>query len=134
MYQGNKFNSFISPKLVFPETATTLFLKNNLKEGEKILSIHQEMLPVNVNMAYRFSSPDGYHPVHLASYNQFMARLQFSDEVNPSFGRTIFLTKISEENLKKTNVRFILTIEKQNYPYLKEVFVEGKTKVYKYSP
>ncbi|HUW21695.1 MAG TPA: hypothetical protein VMW41_03405 [Candidatus Bathyarchaeia archaeon] len=134
VYQGKKFNSFIPPDLIFPETATTLFLKDKLMNNQKMLSVHQEVFPVNVNMVYGFTTPNGYHPVHLTSYNEFIAKMQFPDIINPAFGRTIFLTNITEENLQKTNVRFILTIEKINYPYLKEVFTEGKTKVFEYLP
>lgn len=132
IYQGNKFNSFISSELIFPETKTTIFLKKNLSDEQKILNIHQESLPLNVNMVYGLKTPNGYHPVQLASYNQYMARLQNPNEINPSFGRTIFLTNITKENLLKTNVRYVITIEEINYPYLKKIFTEGKTKVYEY--
>ena len=132
IYQGNKFNSFIPADLIFPQTKTTEFLQQNVLFGEKILVIHPEVLPVNVNMVYKLATPNGYHPVQLAEYNRQMSWLQVPDKPNYSFGRTIFLTRITEDNLKETKVRYVLTLDDIKYPFLKNVFTEGKTKVYEY--
>ena len=132
IYQGNKFNSFIQSDLIFPKTETIKFLEQNLVSSQNILSVHPEVLPVNVNMVYKLATSNGYHPFQMVDYNRYMAGLQAPDKFNYSFGRTIFLTRITENNLKETNVHYILTLDEIDYSFLQKVFTEGTTKVYEY--
>ncbi len=129
LYQGNKFNSFISPKLIFPSTKSIDYLKEHLEPNTRFISSHQEVFPVNTNMIYHLESPNGYHPVHSTSYNDFASKLQFGEN-DTNFGRTVFFTNPSPDIYSQTNSQYIITLDQMDQKFLSLVFTEGKTNIY----
>lgn len=73
-----KFNPFIASELIFPKTPSLEFLQKQpgfFRVGRE----HAEILPPNTWMAYELQSYEGYDPVYLKQYGEFIHFLNGGD-------------------------------------------------------
>ncbi len=126
-----KFTPFTHSSLVFPKNNTTDFLLSQ-KKPFRVMTTDRRIMHPNSSTAYRIESVDGYDPLYLKSYSDFVSAWQSSNgEVGfGSFNRIITPQKVNFNFINISNVKYILsfdTIENEN---LQLVFQEGETKVY----
>ncbi len=104
-----KFNPFISPNLMYPETPTLTFLQNQpglFRIGRE----HAEVLPPNTWTAYGLQTYEGYDPLYNKDYADFFHYLN-SGNFQGTTGRYAELSgKYSSTFLDAANVKYFLAI------------------------
>ncbi|MBI2443358.1 MAG: YfhO family protein [Candidatus Levybacteria bacterium] len=68
-----KFNPFVSPELMYPETAIVGKLRSLTVSGERVWSFGNAALEPNVQTSLRLYSPEGYDPLYPSYYGQLIA-------------------------------------------------------------
>jgi len=126
-----KFTPFTKLSLVFPQTDAINFLQSQ-KGPYRIITTDRRILHPNVSAYYGIESVDGYDPLYLKSYAQFVASWQadtYKEQI-PSFGRIITPQKLKSPLVNLLNIKYILSfddLEKEGY---KIVFQQGETKIF----
>ncbi|OGH11598.1 MAG: hypothetical protein A2684_03425 [Candidatus Levybacteria bacterium RIFCSPHIGHO2_01_FULL_36_15b] len=129
---GWKYTTFAESKYLFPSTKTTNFLQENLN-NYRFMSTSAEIFPPNFATYYKIQTLDGYDPLYLRRYAELMAALGRNEpNIEPPFG---FNRIITPQNFKSPlidllGVKYILSLEDINEPYLEKVYQEGQTKIY----
>jgi len=131
--QGRKFLPFIDIGLVYPETKTTQFLRENLGYS-RFIPLHQEIFGTNHQTAYGLESAEGYNSVYSWRYSLFVAQGQKeapSDSLSTHFERTVYGRNYKSNVFKLLSVKYFLGFDdlddSDSYPL---VFSEGKTKIF----
>lgn len=127
-----RFTPFSKLSLIFPETAMTTFL-SSLEKPFRIMTTDRRIMHPNTSAAYAIESVDGYDPLYLVDYAQFVSVWQ---QENPhakpsSFGRIVTPQKYNSQLADILNVKYVLTFDDLNDPNFEKVFQEGQTKVFK---
>lgn len=126
-----KFLPFSSINLVFPQTKTIEFLQSQPKPF-RIISTDRRILHPNIPGAYQIESVDGYDPLYLSTYSDFVSAWQSEDgSIHPgSFNRIVTPQKINSNFINLLNVKYVATFDDLTYPNLTQIFTEGETKIY----
>lgn len=131
---SNKFISFTQKSFLFPQTDALSYLQK--QQGQfRIMATSSEILPPNFSIMYQLQSLDGYDPLYLQRYGEFISALS---QNKPDITLLDFHRIITPQNLKSRlidllGVRYILTLTNPHDSNLKKVFSEGKTIIYKNS-
>lgn len=129
---GWKFTPFTKQEYFFPNTKTIEFLKK--QEGLfRIASTDSRILPPNFSTYYRIESIEGYDPLYLRSYAEFIAALERGKpDISPPFGFNRIITPHNVESklIDLLNVKYVLSLSDLNSPKFNKVFQEGQTSVY----
>lgn len=132
-----KYNPFITAKLIFPKTPTIEFLQK--QPGLfRIGRLNREVLTPNTWIPYKLSSIEGYDPLGLENYARFFNRVnnnKYSDTIN----RYTEIFNPDFKFLDALNVKYLLSVENDKNkisPYVKAnklepVFRDKSTVVYK---
>lgn len=127
-----KFEAFTSSAYLFPSTKALTFLQS--QQGQfRITSLDKRILPPNFATYYRLQSAEGYDPLYLQSYAQYVASLERgkADITEPfGFNRIISPQNYNSKLFDMLNIKYVLTINPVESDKLKLVFSEGETKVY----
>ena len=128
---GQKFTPFSSKNLLYPETQTTNFLKNNL-EFWRFMTMDRSIMPPNISIMYKLPSVDGYDPIYLKNYAQIVASWSrnLPDFKPASFNRILTPQNIDNLWTDLLGVKYILSFNDENNPKLKQVYTQGRTKIY----
>lgn len=126
-----KFTPFTGSSLVFPKNNTTDYLMSREKPF-RIMTTDRRIMHPNSSTAYRIESVDGYDPLFLKSYADFVSAWQSSTGTvgSGSFNRIITPQKINFNFMNISNVKYILSFDALVNVNLQLVFQEGETKVY----
>ncbi len=127
-----KFEAFTSPNHLFPDTKAITFLQS--QEGQfRIASLDKRILPPNFATFYRLQSAEGYDPLYLRSYAEYVAALERgkSNITEPfGFNRIISPQNFNSPLFDMLNIKYVLSINAIESEKLKLVFSEGSTKIY----
>jgi len=108
LYTG-LFNPPTRKETFYPDTSATQFLKNNLEENERILTIDRALLP-NMNVPYDIASVQGHH-ITDANYKNFMREID--DRYLLGHGTSDFLEESSDFNspvIDLFNTKYLLSL------------------------
>lgn len=129
---GEKFTPFTDKALLFPNTKTIDFLKNNLG-NHRIMSVDSRIMPPNFSVIYRLQSIEGYDPLFLLRYGELIAALERGKpNISPPFGFNRIITPRNYESriIDLLGVKYVLSLTDISSAKLKKVFQEGQTRVY----
>lgn len=127
-----KFNTFSQAQYLYPTTKVISFLKEQ-KGVFRIASADNRILPPNFSTYHRLQSIEGYDPLYLKSYGQYIAALQrnTADLTEPfGFNRIITPTNYSSVLYDLLNVKYVMSLNEIKSDKLSLVFEDGLTKVY----
>lgn len=129
---GWKYTTFAESRFLFPDTKAIKFLQENLN-NYRFMATSAEILPPNFSAYYKIQTLDGYDPLYLQRYAELMAALGRNEpNIEPPFG---FNRIITPQNFKSPlidllGVKYILSLDEINEPYLEKVYQEGQTRIY----
>lgn len=129
---GWKYTPFSEKEYFFPTTKIIQFLQVQNKPF-RVLSVDDRLAPSNAFAYYEIESLGGYDPIYFREFEELIAASERGKpDINPPYGfnRIIAPKNIDSPLLSLFNVRYILSLEDLNHPYLTKVFEEGKTKLY----
>jgi hypothetical protein len=132
--QGWKYNNFIDESLVFPNTKSLEFFRQQEVPPRVVMS-HQELLPAEANVYYDFSLLGGYDSVHSAKVEKLLNTLNYqsvdSEDVS---GRVVFVSSLTSRayDILSPEYYLVLNDNKEKVGNNTElVFSEGRTEVYR---
>lgn len=132
---ANKFTPFSKKDYLFPQTSAITFIRQNAGFN-RIMSIDSRILPPNFSLIYKLYSVDGYDPLYLRTYGEFIAASERKKpNINPPFGfnRIINPQEYDSKLIDLLGVKYILSLnelyDESNEDYIK-VFQEGETRIY----
>ncbi len=128
---SQKFNPFVKPEWIFPQTKTIRFLQRQ-PPPFRVESLDDRIMPPNFSGAYNIETVEGYDPLINLRYAQFMAAVERNKPDISSFNFNRIITPKLYDNpfINLLNVKYFLSFEDLNLPDVQKVFQEGKTKVY----
>ena len=128
-----KFTPFTPREYFYPRTESLTFLMNQAKPF-RILTLDDRILPPDTSGFYGIESAEGYDPLYLREYGDFIGVLGHGnpDTIHSDFQRIITIRTIDSPLLPLLNVRFILSLSDLQFPHLTKVFQEGETRIYEY--
>ncbi len=121
----NKYNPFVKKDFIFPDTKILTFLQNQEKPF-RIMSLDDRILPANFSSIYHLETIQGYDPLFLRDYGEFIAEL----ENNYSFNRQINPKNINSDLVNLLNVKYILSFEELPPGRFVKIIEEGQTKLF----
>lgn len=130
---GWKFDPFVDKKYLYPQTRTIEFIKK--QPGIfRVASLDSRIMPPNFFTHYKVQTIEGYDPLYLSNYAQYVAMLERGkpDISGPyGFNRIITPHNFNSSLFDFLNTRYVLSLDTIVSPKLTKVFEEGKTKVYR---
>lgn len=129
---SQKFTPFTDPSYLYPNTKTVSFLKAQ-KGLFRVAVLDRQIMPPNLLTHYKIQTIEGYDPLYLNSYAQYIAVLERNrpDMQEPyGFNRIITPHNFNSPLFDFLNVRYVLTLSEINSTKLTKVFEEGQTKIY----
>ncbi len=127
-----KFNTFSDKKYFFPETSVINFLKKD-KSVFRIASLDSRILAPNFLTFYKIQSVEGYDPLFIKSYAEFVAASERGrPDISPPYGFNRIITphNFSSNAFDLLNVKYVLSLDEISSKKFEKVFEYGKTKVY----
>ena len=130
---GWKFTPFTSQNYLFPNTKVLSFLENQNDKNFRIMTDDSRILPPNFSIMYHLQSVDGYDPLYLLRYGEFILALERGrPDISPPFGFNRIITPHNYNSplLSLLNVKYLLTFSDIKSPNFNLVNQQGMTKVY----
>ena len=127
-----KFTPFTDAKYFFPRTNVISFLEKQPKPY-RIMTTDDRIFPPDVNEFYGIESINGYDPIHSQRFGEFITAMESGTaevEQSKTSDRIIVPKNISSPLVSLLNVRYILSFDSLRDSTVREVFREGKTRVY----
>src|SRR5690606_9483313 len=107
-----KFTSFSNADYFYPTSKTIEFLQND-KDKFRIATTDDRILAPNISTFYRIESIEGYDPLYLKDYAEFisLSERQAAD-ISPPFGfnRIITPKNLNSDLVDFLNVKYILSL------------------------
>lgn len=127
-----KFTPFSKNSWIFPQTKITSYL-NSQTPPFRIMSTDRRIMHPNISSYYTIESVEGYDPLYLKTYGQFIASWQGGryQSTVPSFNRIVTPQKLDSPIMNLLNVRYVLSFDEIKLPGFEKVQEEGITKLYK---
>lgn len=132
LWFATRFTPFTPNEFLYPQTKAIAYLQNNL-HGSRYMSVDWRILPPNFSVMYKLQSVDGYDPLFLRRYGEFIvASEREKADLSTPFG---FYKRITPYNYKSRmidllGVKYVISLYELDSPKLRKVFEEGLTKVY----
>lgn len=127
-----KFTSFTDQKYIFPNTKSIEFLQK--QKGEfRVLTADDRILPPNFSIMYKIQTVDGYDPLYLLRYGEFIKTIERDKpDISPPFGfnRIITTHNFDSRLIDLIGVKYVLSMSDLKSEKLSKVFEEGQTKIY----
>lgn len=129
---ATRFNTFTKKEFLFPKTKVIKYLQDNIGNN-RYMSVDWRILPPNFSIMYKLQSIDGYDPLYLRRYGEFIvASEREKADLSTPFG---FYKRITPYNYKSRlidllGVKYVLSLYELNSPKLIKVYEEGLTKIY----
>lgn len=129
---GTKFVPFTSPAYLYPSTAVTQFLQKQTGQF-RMMTTDSRIFPPNFSAMYHIQSVDGYDPLYLRRYGEFIAASERRKaDISPPFGFNRIITphNFDSKIIDLLNVKYVLSLSDIDSPKFKKVFQEGQTRIY----
>lgn len=127
-----KFTPFVNPSYAFPVTQTLNYLKS--QQGVfRVAATDRRIMPPNFFTHYRIQSIEGYDPLYLKNYAEFIIALERNKpDISAPFGFNRIITPHNYDSalFDLLNVKYILSLQTIKSEKLVKVYEEGQTKVY----
>lgn len=127
-----KFTPFTNKEYLFPDTKVLSFLQERIG-NYRIMTTDSRIFPPNFSVIYRLQSIDGYDPLYLIRYGEFIAASERGEpNISPPFGfnRIITPRNFDSKIIDLLGVKYVLSLSDLDSPKLRKVFQEGQTQVY----
>jgi hypothetical protein len=127
-----KFTPFTTQAYLFPSTKTIEFLKEHLG-NYRYMTTDSRLMPPNFSLMYHLQTVDGYDPLYLRRYGEFIAAMERGKpDISAPLGFNRILTPHSYQSplIDFLGVKYILSLSDLTDPSLRKVFQEGETRVY----
>ncbi|MBI3984698.1 MAG: YfhO family protein [Candidatus Levybacteria bacterium] len=129
---GWKFLPFTNQQFLYPKTATINFLLENI-DNYRIMETDARILPPNFSLIYKIQSVDGYDPLYLQRYGEFIAALgRDKPDISQPFGfnRIVTPQNYNSPLVDLLGVKYILSFKEIEEDGFVKAFQEGTTLVY----
>lgn len=129
---ANKFEPFTKKEYLFPITSSLNFIKND-NSVFRVASNDLRILPPNFATHYKIQSIEGYDPLYLLRYAEFVAAMERNKpNISAPFGFNRIITphNINSPLFDLLNVKYVLSFNDISSPRFKRVFGEGKTQIF----
>lgn len=129
---AQKFTPFTSKSYLYPETKALKFLSGQ-KGIFRTAVLDNRVMPPNFFTHYRLQTIEGYDPLYLKSYAEYIVALERgrADISEPfGFNRIITPHNYSSQLFDFLNTKYVLSLDEITSPKFIKVFEEGQTKVY----
>ncbi len=129
---GWKFLPFTDSQYLYPKTATINFLSENI-DNYRIMETDARILPPNFSLIYKIQSIDGYDPLYLQRYGEFIAAMgRGKPDISSPFGfnRIVAPQNYNSPLVDLLGVKYVLTFKDLKEDGFVKVFQEGTTLVY----
>ncbi len=129
---AGKYDPFVTQQYLFPATNGLAYLQKNAG-NYRVMETDKRIFPPNFSIMYHLQSVDGYDPLYLLRYGEFIAAMERGKpDISSPFG---FNRMITPENYKSRlvdllGIKYILSLNNLQDNKLQKVFEEGQTKVY----
>ena len=130
---GRKFTPFTNKEYLFPQTKTVDFLQKKVGNS-RVMTTDSRIFPPNFASYYRIQSIDGYDPLYLKRYAEFIAASERGKpSIDPPFGFNRIITphNFNSKIIDLLGVQYLLSLSDISSPKFTKVFQEGQTRVYK---
>lgn len=129
---AQKFTPFTERSYLFPQTALLSFLQQD--HGIfRIMTTDNRILTPNFSVVYHLQTLDGYDPLYLQRYGEFIAAMERGkpDIASPfGFNRIIVPHNIDSQLADLLGVKYVLSFSDFSNPKLHLIAQEGQTKLY----
>lgn len=129
---GTKFEPFVSNQFLFPNDTLLTFLQKNAG-AYRIMATDSRIFPPNFSIMYSLQSVEGYDPLYIKRYGEFIAALERNKPNTSSpFGFNRIITPHNYRNalVNLLGVKYVLSLDDITTRGFTKVFQEGQTKVY----
>lgn len=130
---GEKFLPFTDSTYLFPRTKITSFLQNQ-RGLFRFSSLNNEIFPPNFSTVYHLQSIEGYDPLYLMRYGQFVSVFERNSADSlaiQQFNRIITPHNYQNPLFDSLNTTYIASFDPLPEKYFMLVKTEGQTKLYK---
>lgn len=107
---GQKYLPFTPSQYVFPKTDITQWLQTHQNPQDPHRIEFGKVIPQNMWIPYRLSSPGGYDALAPLRYNQFLTAIQ-GNQINSSITRFPTIENLSSPLFQLTNTKYILALK-----------------------
>jgi len=128
---ANKFEPFTKKEYLFPITPSINFIKND-NSIFRVASNDSRILPPNFATHYKIQSIEGYDPLYLLRYAEFVAAMERNTpNISAPFGFNRIITPHSVSSLLDLlNVKYVFSFNDISSSRFKKVFNEGQTQIF----
>lgn len=123
----NKYATFVSPHLIFPDTPITKFLKSQ-PQPFRIVTERTNLMPANTWTNYHLESIEGYDPLYSLDYAKLFHAVN-GNPVTNAVGHYALLENIQPKFLDALNVKYFLSVSDKKQLGYPEVFRDGHTRI-----
>jgi hypothetical protein len=106
---GWKFTPFSKREIVYPTTPVLEFL---LKQNKPFRTTATHVIPINIRMAYKLESLEGYDAVYPVNIAQFIAALNSGRPDTSPQGRYGTVSNLHSRLLDLTNTKYLLVLKR----------------------
>ncbi|MBI2040111.1 YfhO family protein [Candidatus Microgenomates bacterium] len=127
---GLKFNTFSPPSLLYPQTPITKFLQRY--PNDRFIA-QKDILPANMWVPFRLSSPEGYETIYPINTAKLLAVADSGNVDATPMTKWAILQNFNSKILDETNTRFLLTLKKEGmdkHPKYQKVFEDKEVEVW----
>ena len=129
---GQKFTPFTNPDYLYPPTKIISYLQ--MQPGVfRVAALDNGIMPPNFFTHYRIQSIEGYDPLYLKNYSEFIvASERGKDDISLPFGFNRIITphNFNSQLFDLLNTKYILTLTDIVSPKLTKIMSEGITNLY----
>lgn len=128
-----KFTPFTDSSYLFPMTKTLQFLQAD-KDIYRVAVADRRIMPPNFFTYYKIQTVEGYDPLYLESYAQYIVSLERgSTDVSRPYGFNRIITPHNFDSplFDALNTKYVLSFDELDQDKFEKVFQEGQTKVFR---
>lgn len=129
---GWKFTPFVKSSWLYPTTSILSELKKD-PELFRFMTTDSRIIPPNFSIIYKLQSVSGYDPLYLTKYGEFITMWNRNkpDYTNTAFNRIIEPKDYNSPLAKIANVKYVLSLIKEDSSLLELISQEESTYLYK---
>ena len=130
---ADKFLPFTQKDYLFPPTKTLSYLANQEDKNFRIMTTDSRILPPNFSVMYKLQSIEGYDPLYLRSYAEFISAMERNKpDTSPPYGfnRIISPRNYQSQFINMLNVKYILSFSDISSERFIKIFEEGQTMLF----
>ncbi len=132
LYFAQKYTVFSNKEYFYPKTKIINYLTSQ-KDIFRVMTTDRSILHPNISTFYRIQSVDGYDPLYLQRFGEFMTAV---DRDLPDISGPFGFNRIVHKDYKESSfynllgVKYILSLTDITEKNLRKVYQEGETRVY----